>query len=218
VKKRCILVHGHRGARARRPENTLPAFRYAIEQGVDFVELDVLITKDNVPVVMHDALIDGFPVYTLTLTELKKHDCRVPTLDEVFDLSRESAAQFNVETKIFPDHPELTPHPEAFVEMILDLIRMHGIEQRVMLQSFDPRPLRVMKRLEPSIPRGALFEVEKEWPKVAREFEATYLGPLYSLVTKDRVSWAHAAGLEVIPWTVNIPEDWAKLANDGGTQ
>ena len=220
---RRILVHGHRGARGRRPENTLPAFRYAIEQGVDFLELDVLITKDNVPVVVHDALIDGIPIHTLTLAQLKEYDCgakpnplfktqvpvpgaRVPTLDEVFDLSRESTVQFNVETKIFA---------EAFTGMILDLIRKHGIEQRVMLQSFDPRPLRVMKQQDPSIRRGALFEVEREWPEVAREFAPTYLAPLYSLVTKDRVSWAHAAGLEIVPWTVNRPEDWAKLANDG---
>jgi glycerophosphoryl diester phosphodiesterase len=144
----------------------------------------------------------------------------VPTLDEVFDLSRGNAVQFNtvqfnVETKIFADHPELTPGPEAFTKLILDLIRKHGIERRVILQSFDPRTLRVMKKLEPSIRRGALFEIEREWPEVAREFEATYLGPLYSLVTKERVSWAHSAGLEVVPWTVNEPEDWAKLADDG---
>src|ERR1700759_844555 len=49
-----ILVHGHRGARARRPENTLPAFQYAIEQGVDVLELDVAVTKDNVLVVSAD--------------------------------------------------------------------------------------------------------------------------------------------------------------------
>ena len=49
-----ILVHGHRGARAVRPENTLPAFEYAIQAGVDVLELDVAVTKDNVLVVSHD--------------------------------------------------------------------------------------------------------------------------------------------------------------------
>src|SRR5947207_9110062 len=82
--KRSILVHGHRGARARRPENTLPAFRYAIEQGVDVLELDVAVTKDNVPVVSHDPLINaticsgpktGIAIHTLTLAELRKYDC-----------------------------------------------------------------------------------------------------------------------------------------------
>src|ERR1700709_578415 len=105
-----ILVHGHRGARGRRPENTLPAFRYAIEQGVDFLELDVAVTKDHVAVVSHDPLLHaticsgpqlGIPIHTLTAAELRQYDCgakknplfpdqvpvpgtTVPTLDEVF--------------------------------------------------------------------------------------------------------------------------------------
>src|ERR1700704_2367882 len=81
---RRILVHGHRGARARRPENTLPAFRYAIERGVDVLELDVAVTKDNVAVVSHDPLINatlcsgpktGIPIHTLTRAELNEYDC-----------------------------------------------------------------------------------------------------------------------------------------------
>jgi glycerophosphoryl diester phosphodiesterase len=230
-----ILVHGHRGARARRPENTLPAFRYAIEQGV------VAVTKDNVAVVSHDPMINaticsgpktGIPIHTLTLAELREYDCgakqnplfktqvpvpgtRVPTLDEVFDLSRGTTVQFNVETKIFADRPELTPGPEAFTQMILDLVRKHRIEKRVILQSFDPRTLRVMKKLDPSIPRAALFETDREWPEVSSEFDATLMSPLYTLVTKERVSWAHSAGLGVVPWTVNKPEEWAKLVDAG---
>jgi glycerophosphoryl diester phosphodiesterase len=234
-----ILVHGHRGARARRPENTLPAFRYAIEQGVDVLELDVAVTKDNVAVVSHDPLINaticsgpktGIPIHTLTLAELREYDCgakrnplfatqvpapgtHVPTLDEVFDLSRGNTVQFNVETKIFADHPEYTPGPEAFTQMILDLIRKHGVEKRVILQSFDPRTPRVMKKLDPSIPRAALFETNRDWPEVAREFEATLYSPDFHLVTRERVAQAHASGLQVVPWTVNKPEDWAKLVD-----
>ena len=108
-----ILVHGHRGARAMRPENTIPAFEYAIAQGVDVLELDMAVTKDDVLVVSHDPMLNpaictgpGTPVAirTLTLAELRKWDCGgkqnplfskqtpvpgtpIPTLDEVFDLS-----------------------------------------------------------------------------------------------------------------------------------
>jgi glycerophosphoryl diester phosphodiesterase len=220
---RRILVHGHRGARARRPENTLPGFRYAMEQGVDFLELDVAVTKDNVAVVSHDPLIDvticsgpktGVPIHTLTLEELQEYD-RVPTLDEVFELGRGNAVQFNVETKIFADRPELSPDPEAFTQLILDLVRKHRLENRVILQSFDPRTLRVMKKLNPEIPRAALFETDRDWPEVAREFEATILSPEQHLVTRDRVKQAHAAGLQVVPWTANNPEDWARLVDAG---
>jgi glycerophosphoryl diester phosphodiesterase len=234
-----ILVHGHRGARGRRPENTLPAFRYALEQGVDVLELDVAVTKDNVPVVSHDPLINaticsgpktGIPIHTLTLAELRQYDCGgkqnpafktqvpvpgtpVPTLDEVFSLSRGNAVQFNVETKIFADHPELTPDPEAFTKLILDRIQRHELEPRVILQSFDPRTLRVMKRLDPQIRRAALFEKERDWPEVAREFEANIFSPEFHLVTPERVAQAHASGLQVVPWTVNKPEDWARLVD-----
>src|ERR1700689_3635583 len=54
---RPVLVHGHRGARARRPENTLPAFEYAIAQGVDALELDMAVTRDNVLVISHDPML-----------------------------------------------------------------------------------------------------------------------------------------------------------------
>src|ERR1041385_878632 len=108
-----ILGHGHRGARARRPENTLPAFQYAIEQGVDALEMDMAVTKDNVVVISHDPILEP-PVCTgptakgvihqLTLAEVRQWDCgavrnprfatqqtvpgtRVPTLDEVFELA-----------------------------------------------------------------------------------------------------------------------------------
>jgi glycerophosphoryl diester phosphodiesterase len=58
-----LLVHGHRGARARRPENTIPAFQYAIGQGVDALEMDMAVTKDNVIVISHDPILQA-PVCT----------------------------------------------------------------------------------------------------------------------------------------------------------
>src|SRR5260370_33091790 len=108
-----ILVHGARGARAMRPENTIPAFEYAIGVGVDVLELDMAVTKDDVLVVSHDPLLNpeicsgpGGPraIRTLTLKELRQWDCGalrnprfpkqtpvpgtpMPTLDEVFALS-----------------------------------------------------------------------------------------------------------------------------------
>src|SRR3954452_1507569 len=79
-----IAVHGHRGARAMRPENTLPAFEYAIAQGVDALELDMAVTKDHVIVVSHDPMLrepvckgprDGAIIHDLTLAEVRQWDC-----------------------------------------------------------------------------------------------------------------------------------------------
>src|ERR1041384_5607684 len=123
-----ILVHGHRGARAMRPENTLPAFQYAIEQGVDALEMDMAVTKDNVIVISHDPVLHG-PVCTsakesaviheLTLAEVRQWDCgavqnprfptqktvpgtHMPTLDDVFQLAGRGGFDYNIETKSFP--------------------------------------------------------------------------------------------------------------------
>src|SRR5215218_866331 len=79
-----ILVHGHRGARAVMPENTLPAFEYAIKEGVDVLELDMGITKDNVVVVSHESARtapvcngprDRAPMRELTLAQGGEYDC-----------------------------------------------------------------------------------------------------------------------------------------------
>ena len=237
-----ILVHGHRGARGMRPENTIPAFEYAIQVGVDFLEMDVAVTKDNVLVISHDPHINpeickgphpGVAIHELTLAELREYDCgalrnprfpkqqpvpgtRIPTLDEVLDLSKKGNIQFNIETKSFPDHPELTPPPEVFSKMMLDVIRKHKLEKRVILQSFDFRTLVAMKRLAPEIRLAALWEgAARPFVEIAREGKADIISPLFSLVTPEQVKASHAAKMEVVPWTVNTPEDWQKLIDAG---
>src|SRR5205814_772600 len=139
----------------------------------------------------------------------------IPTLDEVFALGKGNAVQFNVETKIFADKPELTPGPDEFSHLILSSARRTGMEKRTILQSFDPRTLRSMKQLDPAMPRAALFEKQGDWIQIAVEFEATMLSPEYHLVTPDLVASAHAAGLKVVPWTCNDPDGWKALVAAG---
>src|SRR5687767_3710442 len=115
-----VLVHGHRGARAVLPENTIPAFEFAIAAGADVLELDLAVTKDNVLVASHDPTINeticqggkpGAPIRQLTLAELRAYDCgarknpefpkqklvpgtRIPTLDEVLALAKRGTFDF----------------------------------------------------------------------------------------------------------------------------
>ena len=237
-----VLVHGHRGARAVLPENTLPAFEYAISAGVDVLELDLAVTKDNVLVASHDPTINGaiceggpahVPIRQLTLAELRRYDCgakknpdylkqkpvpgtRIPTLDEVFALAKRGTFDFNVETKIFRDKPELTPSPEEFARLVLDAVRRHKLERRVILQSFDFRTLHAMKKLAPDIRLAALYEGSpKDFVAIAREAGAQIISPRYTLVTKEQVDRAHKAGLQVVPWTANKQADWEKLVDAG---
>lgn len=235
-----ILVEGHRGARAIRPENTLPAFEYAIGIGADVLELDMAVTKDNVIVVSHDPYLE-WPICSgphfmatireLTLDQVRQWDCgkhrnllfskqtpipgtRMPTLDEVFALAPGNAVQFNIETKSFPDRPELTPNPEEFARLVLAMIRKHRLEQRVFLQSFDFRTLHAMKKLAPEIRRAALWEGDKrDFVSIAREADANIVSPQFKLVTPEKVRAAHLAGIQIVPWTADTPAEWDKLAD-----
>jgi glycerophosphoryl diester phosphodiesterase len=234
-----ILVHGHRGARARRPENTLPAFEYAIGQGVDALEMDMAVTKDNIVVISHDPVLeppvcrgpkDRAVIHELTLAQVREWDCggernprfptqqtvkgtRMPTLDEVFDLAGRGHFDYNIETKSFPDKPEFTPPPEEFVKLVLARIRAHKLERRVILQSFDFRTLVAMRKLAPEIRLSALTETDaRAFAEISRNAaRAEIVSPEFHLVTAEKVAAAHAAGIQVVPWTANTPADWDKL-------
>ena len=234
-----IQVHGHRGARAMMPENTLPAFEYAIKVGVDVLELDVAVTKDNVLVVSHDPLLSEVfcqgpaggsrVIRELTLVELSKWDCgarpnpgfpkqkavpgtKVPTLDQVLNLARRGKFDFNIETKITRTDPQYTPDPETFSRMLVDTIRRHKLEARCIIQSFDERTLLAAAKLAPEIRRSALYAgPPRDLVAFAKEAQSSILSPIHMLVNKRLVSNAHAAGLQVVPWTANTRAQWDRL-------
>ncbi|HEY9126884.1 MAG TPA: glycerophosphodiester phosphodiesterase family protein [Acidobacteriaceae bacterium] len=255
-----ILVHGHRGARAWRPENTIPAFQFAIDHGVDVLELDLAVTKDNQLVVSHNpTLAQGSypgerickgpelkpmtPIHTMTLAEVEQYDCgsvalkafptqvpvpgtKVATFDQVLDLARGTTVQFNVETKIFPNHPELTPSPADFVALIVAAIKKHNVDpSRIILQSFDWRTLAEMRKQWPAIRLSALVgapkydgmmghtDSTKDFAAIRKLTGAEIISPDISLVTPEQVKAAHDAGAQVAPYTANKPEEWQKLAD-----
>jgi glycerophosphoryl diester phosphodiesterase len=233
-----ILVHGHRGARARKPENTIPAFQYAIDAGVDALEMDMAVTKDNVIVISHDPILEPpvcsgpepkAVIHTLTLKQVQEWDCgrvqnpnfptqeaipgtRMPTLDDVFKLAQEGSFDYNIETKIFPDKPQYTPTPEVFARMVLGKVRQYKLDKRIILQSFDFRTLAAMKKLAPEIRLSALTETDtRPFSVIAAEANADIISPHFKLVTPAKVAEAHAAHLQVVPWTADTPQEWDKL-------
>lgn len=234
-----ILVHGHRGARAMRPENTIPAFEYAIAQGADVLETDMAVTKDNVIVISHDPVLRppvctgpkaSAVIHELTLAEVRQWDCgavqnprfptqtvipgtRMPTLEELFQLAGRGRFHFNIETKSFLGKPEYTPPPEEFARLVLEKIRKYKLEKRVIVQSFDFRTLVAMRKLAPEIRLSALTEDDpRGFVAITKDAaDAEIISPEFHLVTPAKVAAAHAAGLQVVPWTANTPEDWDKL-------
>lgn len=187
-----VLIHGHRGARGVYPENSIAGFEYAIGIGVDAIELDVVITRDGTVVLSHDPLPNG-------------DGGGLPTLDEVLQLAPGNQVVFNIEIKSYPGYP-------IFSAQVLEAIRRHRLEARVIVQSFDFPTLLAMKKLAPEIVRAALWEGEpRSLVEIAGEAETSIVAPEYTLLTAGEVQAAHAAGLQVIPWTVNHPRDWERL-------
>jgi glycerophosphoryl diester phosphodiesterase len=253
-RSRPFAVHGHRGARAARPENTLSAFRYALAEGVDTLEMDIHATKDNVLIITHDPAINpeicldsegkrvkSPPlVRTLTLQQVKGYDCgslthprfpqqvaqareRIPTFEEMLvwlthdPNPRAKIITLNVETKSEVAHPEFTPPPEIFTAKIIAMAKKYGVLDRMILQSFDYRTLRVAKRLEPTLVLSALVEERPNTTlnEIASEYGAQIISPNQDWLTRVDVESLHAIGVQVIPWTANHESDWRKLAEFG---
>lgn len=195
-----VSVHGHRGARACRPENTLAAFEYAIDAGADAIEMDIVVTVDGVPMVAHD------PLPSLPFAEVRRRLPHVPTLEEVLALASRGAFLFNIELKPFAD-------PECMAELAAPATALAG---RVMFQSFDFAILHALARRFPEVPRGALFErTSEDFVSIAHRAQAAIAVPEFHLVTAAKVRAAHDAGLTVLTWTPNRPPQWEALIAAG---
>jgi len=171
-------------------------------------------------------------IRTLTLAELKKYDCgsltnpnfpqqiavpgeKMPTLDEVFALVKKSGhaaaarVEFNIETKIFPYEPQLSPAPEEFARLVAEAVKKHGMEQRVIVQSFDVRTLKAIKKIAPEIRTSQLtYESLVDIVPALKSAKADIWSPNYKWITPEAVKEAQAAGIKVAPWTINTRKGW----------
>lgn len=145
-----VIVLGHRGWRASYPENTMLSFQKALNLGVDMIEMDVRMSSDGVPVIIHDARLErttngtGF-VSSKTWKELQEldagvrfngvfQDCRIPSLEEFFAwVAQSSTLMLNVEIK------HMT---QECVDKTVDMLRHFGLFDRTVLASFDAAVLR----------------------------------------------------------------------------
>lgn len=220
-----VLNLGHRGASHDAPQNTLAAFRLANEYGADGYELDVHLTKDGVPVVIHDFTVDTTtdgtgPVAGFTLAELKRLDAgvkfsprfageRIPTLAEVFDiLEPHSIVNVELKTRSIGDN--------GLERATIQLIRERGLQERVILSSFNPFSLLRARRIAPELKIGLLYApdlplyLRKAWFRLVVKPQA--LHPHYRMVDARYMAWAKRKGYEVNVWTVDDPEDMRRLA------
>ncbi len=210
------LVWAHRGASGYAPENTLEAFELAVKQHADGIELDVQLTRDGIPVIIHDETIDRTSngsgwVKDFTLAELRAFNYNrtkpefaradIPTMQEVFDLIRPSGLTINIELKtgiVFY---------EGLEEQILDLTAKNNMEDRVIYSSFNHYSVRRIHELNPSAATGLLYaDGPIDVASYAHRLGVNALHPaLYNLQYPGFMEDANRLGLEVNVWTVNDP-------------
>lgn len=215
-----VAITAHRGASATAPENTMAAFRAALEAGATYSELDVQRTADGRIIVLHDADLlrmggDPRKVKDLTAAELqsvdigRKHDRAFagevpPTLEEVIALVR-GRMKLNVELKYNVPDPGLAA-------AVIGLLKREDFLDQVVITSLDYAALRQVERLEPAVPTGHI--VTAAVGDVLRS-DADFLSLNSARASASLVSRAHASGKQVHVWTVNDPEVMLRMIERG---
>ena len=207
-------VWAHRGASGYAPENTLDAFRKAVEMGADGIELDVQMTKDGELVVIHDETIDRTSdgkgwVKDYTLEELRafnynrtkpeyKH-ADIPTMREVFELLKPTGLFINIEIKTG------VVFYEKIEEKILALAKEMGMEDRVCYSSFNHYTVTRIHALKPDAEVGFLYaDGPIDMPSYGVKHGVNALHPaLYNLQYDGFVKECKEKGLKLNVWTVN---------------
>lgn len=222
-------VVAHRGASSTFPENTLEAFEGAIAVGADVVELDVRMTADGVPVVMHDldvgATTDGQGfLHTMTLAELKRLDAsggrgpraEVPTLEEALQ-ALSGRIGVDVEIKNLPGEPAFDSPVEAAAEATVRMLDRAGYDGTVLLSSFNWLSIERVKAMDPGIPTGFLttahIDADAALLYVASNHHEYVLpqAPAIWEAGEAFVVRAHDQGVSVGTWTVDDPEAIERL-------
>lgn len=225
-----FMVVAHRGGSGTAPENTMAAFKGAIDAGVDMIELDTRMTKDYHLVVFHDRNLrrttngTGF-VWESTLQELRVLDAgswfsprfrgeRIPTLREVMDLLPPQVG-LNIEVKTDGDPRE----KRVLEESLVLLLREQRMEGRVLISSFDHSHLRRLHRLAPELHLGALYFPLRDFAKkpssLTRRLGAKAFICSLSQIRKRSVVDAHQHGIFVGVYGVNTLEQLAQARRYG---
>lgn len=240
-------VYGHRGARGLFPENTLQGFLYAANLGLDGIELDVVISKDNKVVVSHEpwmnpktctkpnlskvSFLRRKNLYRMNYADIKLYDCGLrgnseftrqkktaaykPLLREVIEQvekvthgSKKSVYIIEIKSNWITDN-KLHPPPEEFVRLMLNELRPFNVHNRILIQSFDMRPLNIIHKNHPGMMLGMLVRsphfIRRRMKTLT--FTPHTCGTYYKLTTEKWVKRIHALGMKSLVWTENEKSD-----------
>ena len=205
-----LEVTAHRGASALYPENTMAAFRGALELGADWVELDVQQTRDGQIVVMHDPNtrrttgVSG-NVWNMTYEQISKLDAGrlfgpefagepIPLLSEVAELARNTGIRLNIELKP-------TGHETDFEQGVIDIVQEYGIADRCVITSQVYGVLERVKACDESI--TTVYVTSLAYGHIDHLAAADHFSVQSASVTSRLVSRVHSLGRQIYAWTVN---------------
>ena len=206
---RGTMVMAHRGDSVSAPENTLPAFKKAIENGADAIELDVQMTKDGTVVVMHDASLyrttgKKKKIWEVTYDQIKDLDngsffskeyqfTHIPTLDQTLKLCK-GQAYLNIEIK-------RTGHDRGIVEKTLEIIAANHYEKDCDITSMDYNTLKQVKKLNPNI--YTVYTTTVGGGDLSQLKAANAFSVEQNFVTWGFVQYMKSANKGIFVWTVN---------------
>ena len=225
-----MWVIAHRGASGVAPENTMAAFRKAVELGAGFIETDLQLSRDARLVALHDDTLErttngSGPVSSKTLEELRKLDAgswfrpsghesasfageRIPTAEEILAFGREHEIGLHLEVK--PTGPSGAEHA------IVGALHASNEVARSVVMSFSASVLKRIHQLDPLVMTGFLFSDRMPSPvTIAVDAGARQFLPRTDRVTRDLVADAHAHDLRVVAWTADSHADMQKLIAAG---
>ncbi len=214
-------ITAHRGASADAPENSLAAVQRAIDDGTDWVEIDVQESKDGVVMVVHDSDLkklggSNLKIWEATAEQLRQVDIgskfspefadqRVPTLEEVLKVCKGNV-KLNIELKYYG-------HDEKLEQRVAELVEAHDMQDDIIIMSLKYDAVKKMKKLRPNWTVGLLTAVAIG--DLTTQDQADFLAVSMDLATRKFIRAVHAADKKVFVWTVNQPISISSMAGRG---
>jgi glycerophosphoryl diester phosphodiesterase len=211
------IITSHAACKGHAPENTLPGIRAALKHKADAIEIDVHLTRDAVPVLIHDETVDrttdgSGPIAAFSLRQARKLDAgngqSIPTLREVLE-EVGGRALVVIEIK-----------PSAIEREVLDAVRRAKALDACAVHSFQPRVVARVRELEPRMPcslltGGPAARNREKLFALALSLNAQGVAVHHESVTRDFVRAAHLRELRCSTWTANAQRDVRRLAAAG---
>jgi glycerophosphoryl diester phosphodiesterase len=216
VKKKLIIAH--RGASDIEPENTIGAFARAIELGADMIEMDIRMSRDEIPLVFHDDTIDGIPVVNLDFSEIRKfgHDrgIKIPTLEEVLQFTS-GKIRLNIELKIKSRENEIASRVLDYFSHEQCILSSFHLDTLISLKELDDRfrvGLIMGKNKHEESLFGRLSELFPPYRQIISV--ADYIIPHWKLLRFGTLTRVQRHKLKILVWTVNEPENISRYLHD----